>query len=77
MNSSLNYSKCSVFADGTEMNCPLCGVRVHQGGLHECSLPAIASAKTQRDSCAEPQAHVGRDPAEPAQRAISVEEKTS
>lgn len=33
---NVSYGKCSMFVQGMEMNCPLCGVLVKSGDKHEC-----------------------------------------
>lgn len=32
----INVSKCYLFVSGLDMNCPVCGTRVHSGEQHEC-----------------------------------------
>jgi hypothetical protein len=32
----VSYGACSVFVQGMDMNCPLCGVLVKSGETHKC-----------------------------------------
>ena len=36
MKMKISYGKCSMFVQGLDMNCPLCGALVESGQRHEC-----------------------------------------
>jgi hypothetical protein len=47
----VSYESCSMFVQGLEMNCPLCGVLVKSGERHMCEQqkPTISARITGRD----------------------------
>ena len=47
---TVSYSHCSLFVEGLEMNCPLCGVLVKSGERHQCQQPEpkIIEAKPKK-----------------------------
>jgi hypothetical protein len=35
----ISYGKCTMFVQGMDMNCPMCGVLVKSGEQHACEQP--------------------------------------
>jgi hypothetical protein len=50
INVKVSASHCSLFVQGMDMNCPLCGTLVKSGERHECSKPEPAIPPKRRAS---------------------------
>ena len=51
MKVKVNYGSCTIFVQGTEMDCPLCGAHVASGENHHCeSAPKKEIAVRRRGS---------------------------
>lgn len=33
----LSYAHCSIFVEGMDFTCPLCGFQLHSGDSHQCT----------------------------------------
>lgn len=45
---TVTYGECSIFVQGIEMNCPLCGVLVKSGTHHPCTKPEISGDEAKK-----------------------------
>ena len=55
MKTKISYALCSIFVEGLEMKCPLCGVLVKSGVSHECSKPEKHSRRARKVTEANPE----------------------